>query len=189
MHMTASADLTTKVYEQSAQVIEELIAHFPLNEQHVLVFGVSTSEIAGARIGTHGSEEIAAAVYEAIREKQSKYKFNPAIQCCEHLNRALLVEQSAAERFAWEAVSVIPVPNAGGALAAYAYRQFKQPLMVEHIQADAGIDIGDTLIGMHLKRVAVPFRGKQKQVGKAHVTTATTRPKLIGGPRAVYILD
>ena len=102
------------------------------------------------------------------------------------MNRALVVERKTAERFGWPEVTVVPVNNAGGAMAAYAYRHMEQPVVVEQIQADAGIDIGDTLIGMHLKPVAVPVRSQQKTIGQAHVTLAKTPPKLIGGERAVY---
>lgn len=109
-----------------------------------------------------------------------------AFQCCEHLNRALVVEKELAIRERLEEVSVVPVPQAGGAMAAFAYRHLQDPTVVEFIKADAGIDIGDTFIGMHLKHVAVPVRVSVKTLGEAHVTLAKTRPKLIGGPRAVY---
>jgi len=111
-----------------------------------------------------------------------------AIQCCEHLNRALVVERSTMESYGLEEVSVVPVPRAGGALAAYAMRHFADPVVVESIQAHAGLDIGATLIGMHLRRVAVPVRLKQQKIGQAIVIAARTRPKLIGGPRACYEL-
>ncbi|WP_211663651.1 TIGR01440 family protein [Lihuaxuella thermophila] len=167
-------------------VIEELLAEMPLSDKHVLVFGVSTSEVAGKRIGTSGSDRIASALFEAIIQVQRGHGFHLAFQCCEHLNRALVVERETAEKFGWPEVSAVPVPQAGGAMAAYAFRHLKDAVLVEQIQADAGIDIGDTLIGMHLKPVAVPVRPVQKKVGEAHVTMAKTRPKLIGGARAVY---
>jgi uncharacterized protein (TIGR01440 family) len=160
-----------------------------LKRGQVLVIGASTSEVAGHRIGTAGTTEIAAAIYEAVERSAAAYGFIPAFQCCEHLNRALVVERDAAERFGWEEVSAVPVPRAGGSMAACAYRRLAAPVLVESIQAHAGIDIGDTLIGMHLRRVAVPFRTSVKQVGQAHVTAAYTRPKLIGGERAVYRLE
>lgn len=182
---TAIAEIT----QQVAQLTEDLLTQFPLDERHILVMGVSTSEVAGERIGTAGSEEIARAVWEGARQVQRRHEYHLAFQCCEHLNRALVVERMTAERFMLPPVTAVPVPRAGGAMAAFAFRQFQEAALVETIQADAGFDIGDTLIGMHLKPVAVPVRPSRPQVGKAHVTMAKTRPKLIGGARAVYILE
>lgn len=164
----------------------ELLAAFPLREQHILVIGASTSEVRGEHIGTSGNEEIAASLFEPLQELSKRHGFHLAFQCCEHLNRALVVERVTMERFALEEVTVIPVAKAGGAMAAYAYTHFQDPVVVERIQAHAGIDIGDTFIGMHLRQVAVPVRPSIKQLGSAHVTMARTRPKLIGGVRAVY---
>lgn len=175
--------------EEVKRAFTDLLSAMPLNSTHVVVIGASTSEVAGKRIGSSGSEEIAKMLYEGISEVQKQAGFHLAFQCCEHLNRALVVERITAERFGWPEVTVVPVDDAGGAMAAYAYRHMKQPVVVEQIQADAGIDIGDTLIGMHLKPVAVPVRSEQKTIGKAHVTLAKTRPKLIGGKRAVYELE
>lgn len=175
--------------EEVKRVLSDLLKAMPLHSNHVVVIGASTSEVAGKRIGSSGSEEIAQILYEGISEIQKQAGFHVAFQCCEHLNRALVVERKTAERFGWPEVTVVPVNDAGGAMAAYAYRHMKQPVVVEQIQADAGVDIGDTLIGMHLKPVAVPVRTGQKTIGKAHVTLAKTRPKLIGGKRAVYVLE
>ena len=175
--------------EEVKRAFTDLLSAMPLNSNHVVVIGASTSEVAGKRIGSSGSEEIAKTLYEGISEVQKQAGFHLAFQCCEHLNRALVVERITAERFGWPEVTVVPVDDAGGAMAAYAYRHMKQPVVVEQIQADAGIDIGDTLIGMHLKPVAVPVRSEQKTIGRAHVTLAKTRPKLIGGKRAVYELE
>ena len=83
-------------------------------------------------------------------------------------------------------VNVVPQPKAGGSFATAAYAAFSDPVAVEHIRADAGMDIGDTLIGMHLKEVAVPVRLSVKTVGEAPLVCARTRPKFIGGCRAVY---
>jgi uncharacterized protein (TIGR01440 family) len=179
----------TMMKEEVKRALRDLLAAMPLDAGHVLVVGTSTSEVAGKRIGSGGSEEIARELYEGISEIQKQAGFHLAFQCCEHLNRALVVERKTAERFGWPEVTVVPVNNAGGAMAAYAYRHMEQPVVVEQIQADAGIDIGDTLIGMHLKPVAVPVRSQQKTIGQAHVTLAKTRPKLIGGERAVYALE
>lgn len=152
----------------------------------VWVIGASTSEVQGHPIGKQGSEAIAARIFRAAEEVARERDIRMAYQCCEHLNRALVVDRSTAMAHSWEPVTVVPVPEAGGALAAYAFAHMEDPVVVEAIRADAGIDIGDTLIGMHLKPVAVPFRPSCRQVGRAHVTAAWTRPKLIGGSRAVY---
>jgi uncharacterized protein (TIGR01440 family) len=181
--------LSEKVYIETMQVISDLLKHIHLSEDHLLVLGVSTSEVIGAKIGTSGTEEVAASIYQALEEERKKHGFHLAFQGCEHINRALVVERTTAKQFQLEEVTVVPVAKAGGAMASYVFKQLEQPTVVEHIRADAGIDIGDTFIGMHIKHVAVPVRGSQKQIGNAHVTMAITRPKLIGGARAVYILD
>jgi uncharacterized protein (TIGR01440 family) len=157
-----------------------------LTEGKLFVIGCSTSEVMGERIGTSGTMEVAEAIFIELKHFQEQTGVKLAFQCCEHLNRALVVEQETARAYQLEMVSVIPVRSAGGALATYAYHNMKEPVVVEFIKADAGIDIGDTFIGMHLKHVAVPVRTSIKQIGGAHVTMATTRPKLIGGARAVY---
>ena len=108
-----------------------------------------------------------------------------AAQCCEHLNRALVVERAAAEKYMLDEVCVRPMPKAGGSFATAVYDRMSDPVMVEHVKAHAGMDIGCTLIGMHLKDVAVPLRLSCKKIGDALVTAAYTRPKLIGGVRAV----
>ncbi|MBO8172021.1 MAG: TIGR01440 family protein [Bacillaceae bacterium] len=167
-------------------IVEELLDVSPLADRHILVVGVSTSEVLGKHIGTAGSEQVAAALYEPLFGLKQKHGFHLAFQCCEHLNRALVVERETADRFGLEEVTVIPQPGAGGSMSAYAYRHMENPVVVERIQAHAGIDIGDTLIGMHLKPVAVPVRPSIRQIGDAHVTMARTRPKLIGGARACY---
>ena len=152
----------------------------------ILVVGCSTSEVRGARIGTDGSVAIAEAIFHSLREEMYRWEGFLAIQCCEHLNRALVVERETMESYGLEEVNVHPVEHAGGALAAQAMREFVDPVVVEAVAAHGGIDIGATLIGMHLKKVAVPLRLQQKTIGQAAVTAAWTRPKLIGGPRAVY---
>lgn len=167
-------------------ILQELQDQFPLTPQHILVIGCSTSEVMGERIGTAGTLEAAELIYDSLANFQKQTGVQLAFQCCEHLNRALVVERKTALSTNLEEVRVVPVRTAGGALASHAYRQFADPVIVEHIKADAGIDIGDTFIGMHLKHVAVPIRSTINQLGQAHVTIAKTRPKLIGGPRAVY---
>lgn len=172
--------------EEMQAIIQGCKEQMPLNEGNVLVIGCSTSEMAGEKIGTAGSIEAASIIFSELKKYADEYHFDLAFQCCEHLNRALVMERSAVDARSLEEVSVIPARNAGGAMATYAFRKFKDAAVVEFIKADAGIDIGDTLIGMHLKHVAVPIRITQKQLGNANVTIATTRPKLIGGARAIY---
>lgn len=155
-------------------------------QKDIFVVGCSTSEVAGEHIGTSGSEQIAEILYQELKAFQRDTGVSLAFQGCEHINRALVIEKDLLIEKGLEEVSVIPVRKAGGSMASYAYKHFDDPAVVETIQADAGIDIGDTFIGMHLKRVAVPIRLKQKSIGYAHVTSARTRPKLIGGARAVY---
>src|SRR5699024_7932107 len=133
-----------------------------------------------------GSEEIAAIIFEALQKLAQQSSIHLVFQCCEHLNRALVVEKETMQVYGLTEVSVIPVREAGGAMASYAFKHFKNPVVVESIQAHAGIDIGDTMIGMRLREVAVPLRFKQKTIGNARVTGARTRPRLIGGPRAQY---
>ncbi|WP_027415223.1 TIGR01440 family protein [Aneurinibacillus terranovensis] len=175
-----------KLKQDAQSIVAELLQSAPLGEKHVLVIGTSTSEVIGKQIGTAGSVEVAAALYSIFKEASERHGFALAFQCCEHLNRALVVERTTAERYSWPEVSAVPVPKAGGSMAAGAFQKMNDPVLVEYIQADAGIDIGDTFIGMHLKPVAVPVRPSVKQLGEAHVTMARTRPKLIGGARAVY---
>ena len=152
----------------------------------ILVIGCSTSEVRGAQIGTAGSVAIAEAIFRSLRDETYHWECFLAIQCCEHLNRALVVERETMESYGLEEVNVHPVEHAGGALAAQAMLDFVDPVVVESIAAHGGIDVGATLIGMHLKKVAVPLRLQQKTIGCAGVTAAWTRPKLIGGSRAVY---
>ncbi|TYR80178.1 TIGR01440 family protein [Priestia megaterium] len=172
------------------QELETILLEFSkqvtMKPGQTIVIGCSTSEVAGQRIGTAGTEDAAKVIFDALTAFQKKNGIYLAFQCCEHLNRALVIEREAAIEQRLEIVTVTPIHQAGGAMATYAYRHFQDPVVVEFIKADAGIDIGDTFIGMHLKHVAVPVRCSVKQVGKAHVTVATTRPKLIGGMRAFY---
>jgi len=173
-----------KLTEQAKATITELYERAALKAGDIVVIGCSTSEIIGSKIGTDSSPEVAKTVFEAIYEVACEYKIYLAVQCCEHLNRAIIIEREALP-FA-EAVNVVPQPKAGGSMATQAYAHFKNPIAVEDIKADAGIDIGFTLIGMHLKKVAVPLRLENNRIGEATVLAARTRPKFIGGVRAVY---
>ncbi|MBM7648355.1 uncharacterized protein (TIGR01440 family) [Bacillus ectoiniformans] len=178
--------LVKELESQLTQVLTDFQQQAKLQKGQTLVIGCSTSEIAGERIGTAGTLEIAEMIYSKFRTFADETGVYLAFQCCEHLNRALVIDQELAEREQLEAVAVIPVRQAGGAMAAYAFEQNPNSVVVEFIKAEAGIDIGDTFIGMHLKHVAVPLRVSLNQIGQAHVTLAKTRPKLIGGSRAVY---
>ena len=169
---------------QAKAVIKELAEKANLKAGDIVVIGCSTSEIVGSKIGTNSSPDTAKAVFEAIYEVIQEKGLYLAAQCCEHLNRAIVVERQAVP-FA-ETVNVVPQPKAGGSFATQAYQHFKEPVVVEEIKADAGLDIGSTLIGMHLKKVAVPLRLRNNIIGEATVVAARTRPKFIGGVRAVY---
>lgn len=150
------------------------------------VIGCSTSEVIGEKIGTHSSDEVAAQLMQVFRDVHVRTGVDFCFQGCEHINRALTMERSVMERYGLEEVSVVPVSGAGGSMSQAAYKHFKAPVVVEHVQADCGIDIGQTLIGMHIKHVQIPVRTSVKQIGGAVVTIATHRSKLIGGARAQY---
>ena len=172
------------IYQQTQAVTEELIEKAALKAGQILVVGCSTSEVLGSKIGTNSNPDTAKDIFQALHDTAKKYGIYLAIQCCEHLNRAIITERSAVPF--GEIVNVVPQPKAGGSLATQAYAGLEDPVAVEEIKADAGIDIGFTLIGMHLKKVAVPVRLEHNRIGEALVVAARTRPKFIGGVRAVY---
>lgn len=176
--------MTTDLYNQANQAAAELIEFAALKEGDILVVGCSSSEVTGGVIGHNSSMEAAGQVFAGIYDAANNKGVYVAAQCCEHLNRAVCVERAAVPGA--EEVCVVPQPKAGGSFATTAYRTFKDPVMLEEIKADAGLDIGGTLIGMHLKRVAVPVRLSVKNIGEAILLAARTRPKFIGGERAVY---
>ena len=176
--------MNTEIYNQAKQAAEEIIATAGLKRGDILVVGCSSSEVAGGVIGHDSSLETAEQVFGGIYEATQKSGVYLAAQCCEHLNRAICVEREAVPNA--ETVCVVPQPKAGGSFATTAYRTFKDPVMLEEIRADAGLDIGGTLIGMHLKRVAVPVRLSLDHIGSAILLAARTRPKYIGGERAKY---
>jgi len=171
---------------QLEEVLSEFSTQVTFIPGQLFVVGCSTSEIVGKRIGSAGGLEVAEALFQPLLSFAKKHEIHLAFQGCEHINRALTIEQETAKRYGLEPVSVIPVQKAGGSMSAYAFTHFEHPVVVEHVQAHGGIDIGQTLIGMHLKQVAVPIRTSVKQIGDASITMATTRPKLIGGERAIY---
>ena len=172
------------IYEQTKAVIEELGQKANLKPGNLIVVGCSTSEVLGSKIGTNSNPDTAKQIFDALHDYVQEKGFYLAVQCCEHLNRAIIIERAAVP-FA-EPVNVVPQPKAGGSLATQAYAGFSDPVAVEEIKADAGIDIGLTLIGMHLKKVAVPVRLENNRIGEAIIVAARTRPKFIGGVRAVY---
>lgn len=174
------------IQKQTKAVLDEFFDAAKMKAGQILAVGCSSSEIASFKIGSHSSQEIGRAVFEIIYEETKKQGIYLAAQCCEHLNRALILEEEAAKRWGYEPVNVLPQLKAGGSFATAAYEGFERPAAVEHIRAHGGIDIGDTLIGMHLKDVAVPVRVRTKEIGGAHVVCARTRAKFIGGVRAHY---
>lgn len=178
-----------ELFDQSYEAAIELIEKAKLKKGQILVVGCSSSEITGGTIGKNSNLEAAkktfGGIYKACREKGIEL----ACQCCEHLNRAIIIETETAERLGLEIVNVVPQPKAGGSFATTAWKTFSNPAAVEHIKAHAGMDIGDTLIGMHLKDVAVPVRLSISSIGNAHLVCARTRAKYIGGERAAYTAE
>lgn len=174
------------IRSQARAAMSELLALADPGKGSLVVVGCSSSEIVGEQIGKNSVPDAAVAVIEGIMPLLEERGLYLAAQCCEHLNRALIIEREAAEKFGYEPVCVRPRPKAGGSFATAAYENMRDPVAVEHVRAAAGLDIGCTLIGMHLKEVAVPLRLGTKTIGKAPVIAARTRPKLIGGARAEY---
>lgn len=171
---------------QAKQAVTELLERARLEPGDIFVVGCSSSEVGGHRIGSDSSPEVAQAILDGIYPVLKKKGIYLAAQCCEHLNRAIVLEKEAARAYGLAPVNVVPQPKAGGSFATAAYKAFSHPVMVEHVKAAAGIDIGGTLIGMHLREVAVPTRLSIKQIGEANIICARTRPKFIGGQRAHY---
>ena len=170
---------------QARTVVTELLDQANLRPGALFVVGCSSSEMVGERIGKGSSMDAAQAAFRGIYPVLRERGIHLAVQCCEHLNRALIMERAVAEAKDYEIVNVMPQPHAGGSFAVTAWNALEDPVAVETIRADAGIDIGGTLIGMHLRRVAVPVRTSLNHIGEAIVLCARTRPKYIGGPRAV----
>jgi uncharacterized protein (TIGR01440 family) len=172
--------------EQILSCLTSLQEVAQLSSRDLLVVGASSSEVMGKKIGSATSLQVGQVIVHAVSTFAKSHGFEIAFQCCEHLNRSLVMEREIARQRGYPEVTAIPVLGAGGAVAAQAYQSFHHPCLVAHVVAEAGIDIGDTFIGMHLRPVAVPVRGSYTSVGSAHVTMARTRPPLIGGHRAVY---
>ena len=176
--------MAQSIYEQAQAAIAELCEKANLIPGQIVVVGCSTSEVVGSKIGTNSNPDVAGEIFRGLHDYTQSKGLYLAIQCCEHLNRAIITERQAVP-FA-EYVNVLPQPKAGGSLATKAYAGFAEPVAVEEIKANAGLDIGFTLIGMHLKKVAVPVRLENNHIGEAMVIAARTRRKFVGGARAVY---
>ena len=176
--------MSSTVYEQAQAAFFELWEKAKLKAGNIVVVGCSTSEVMGSKIGTNSNMDVAEEIFKGLYDCALDKGVFLAVQCCEHLNRTIITQRSAVPLA--EPVNVIPQPKAGGSLATQAYIHFPDPVAVEEIKADAGLDIGLTLIGMHLKKVAVPVRLENNRIGEAVVVAARTRPKFVGGARAVY---
>lgn len=175
-----------KIYVQAQAAARELVEKSGIRSGDVVVIGCSTSEVIGEKIGTSGTVEVARQIFDGLNSVFCEKGIYIAAQCCEHLNRAIIIESEKADALGLEKVCVVPHPHAGGSFATAAWHTMKNPVALEEIRADAGIDIGTTLIGMHLKRVAVPLRLENNTIGEAKLSAARTRPKYIGGERAKY---
>ena len=173
-----------ELMQRAIAITDELCEKAGLHKGQILVVGCSTSEVCGSRIGSNSNFDTATAVFSGIYKVTQERGIWLAAQCCEHLNRAIIIERAAVP--GQDIVNAVPQPKAGGSFATMAYQTFQDPVAVEEIRADAGIDIGDTFIGMHLKKVAVPVRLASNTLAEAHVTAARVRPKFIGGERAHY---
>ena len=184
VHEVEKAELLQQVKEEAANAAKQLVAEARLHKGQIVVVGCSTSEVVGHKVGSWSTPEVGQAIFDGLNSVFAPLGIYIAAQCCEHLNRALIVDYDAVPGA--EVVNVVPQPKAGSSFATAAYNAFSHPVALEEIKADAGLDIGGTLIGMHLKRVAVPVRLAQKHIGDAVLLAARVRPKFIGGERAIY---
>lgn len=187
--MKGTLKKVNNIKQEIITAVTELIEKADLKAGDLVVIGCSSSEIIGDKIGSNSNVEVADTVFDGIYSVLKEKGIFLAAQCCEHLNRAIILEKEYADKHNLEPVNVVPFPKAGGSFATAAYREFISPVAVESIKADAGMDIGNTLIGMHLKQVAVPLRLETKKIGCANLVCARTRPKFIGGERANYNKD
>lgn len=184
VHEVEKVELLEQVKEEAANAAKQLVAEARLHKGEIVVVGCSTSEVVGHKVGSWSTPEVGQAIFDGLNSVFAPLGIYIAAQCCEHLNRALIVDYDAVPGA--EVVNVVPQPKAGSSFATAAYNAFSHPVALEEIKADAGLDIGGTLIGMHLKRVAVPVRLAQKHIGDAVLLAARVRPKFIGGERAIY---
>lgn len=184
IHTIEDKAFLKEIENQTVNVAKELAEKANLKANNIVVVGCSTSEVVGQNIGSYSTPEVGETIYRALESVFSPMGVYIAAQCCEHLNRAIIVDYSAVRGA--ETVNVVPQPKAGGSFATAVYNSIENPVALEEIKADAGIDIGDTLIGMHLKKVAVPVKLENNKIGHARIVAARVRPKFIGGERAVY---
>ena len=184
VHEVENHALLAEVEREAANAAQELVEAARLHRGQIVVIGCSTSEVVGHQVGSWSTPEAAQAIFRGLQSVFAPRGVYLAAQCCEHLNRALIVEHEAVPNA--EIVNVLPQPKAGSSFATAAYESFRHPVALEEIRADAGLDIGGTLIGMHLKKDAVPVRLKQDHIGQAIVLAARVLPKFIGGERAIY---
>lgn len=184
VHEVEKVELLEQVKEEAANAAKQLVAEARLHKGQIVVVGCSTSEVVGHKVGSWSTPEVGQAIFDGLNSVFAPLGIYIAAQCCEHLNRALIVDYDAVPGA--EIVNIVPQPKAGSSFATAAYNAFSHPVALEEIKADAGLDIGGTLIGMHLKRVAVPVRLAQKHIGDAILLAARVRPKFIGGERAIY---
>ena len=184
VHNVENAEFLLQVKAEAAEAAKQLAEAAKLHRGQIVVVGCSTSEVVGHAVGSWSTPEVGKAIFDALNSVFAPMGVYIAAQCCEHLNRALIVDYDAV--VGAEIVNVMPQPKAGSSFATAAYESFTHPVAVEEIRADAGLDIGGTLIGMHLKKVAVPVRLPQNHIGSAMVLAARVRPKFIGGDRAMY---
>ena len=184
VHELEQKGMHEQVRQEAANAAAQLAEAAQLHKGQIVVIGCSTSEVVGKKVGSWSTPEIASAIFEGLNSVFGPMGVYIAAQCCEHLNRAIIVEHEAVPNA--EIVNVVPQPKAGSSFATAAYQAFRHPVALEEIRADAGLDIGGTLIGMHLKKVAVPVRLPQDHIGDAILLAARVRPKFIGGDRAVY---
>ncbi len=189
IHAPIDRQLLEEIKTAAATAVCELIDSARLAKGQLLVIGCSSSEMIGKSIGKHSSMAAAEALADAVLPILAERGILLCVQCCEHLNRAVILERATAERFGYDPVWVKPQPKAGGSFATAVWNRMADPVAVEAVQAHAGLDIGGTLIGMHLRRVAVPVRLSVDHIGEAHLICARTRPAYIGGPRAEYQTD
>lgn len=183
-HEAQNQSILVQIEQDAAQAAKQLAVAAGLHRGQIVIIGCSTSEAVGHTVGSWSTPEVGQAIYNGLNSVFAPMGVYIAAQCCEHLNRAVIVEHDAVPGA--QIVNVVPHPKAGGSFATAVYHSLKAPVALEHIRADAGLDIGGTLIGMHLKEVAVPVRLEQNHIGQAILLAARTRPKFIGGDRAAY---
>jgi len=184
VHEVEQTGLLDEIKKEAANAAAQLIDAAKLRKGQIVVVGCSTSEVVGHKVGSYSTPEVGQAIFDGLHSVFGPAGVYIAAQCCEHLNRAIIVEAEAVPGY--EIVNVVPQPKAGSSFATAAYHTFRHPVALEEVKADAGLDVGGTLIGMHLKRVAVPVRLEQNHIGNAILLAARVRPKFIGGSRAIY---